>query len=111
MSFSLDASELVVSSSLWSSTTVMEGSSLTPVLAGFNVFTMLRNLRVVGAEGITGGSGADSAAAKQTWQQRVELSGSDLGVGLPVGAAAFASDSAIHSFGLLYLSKVAKQEL
>lgn len=113
LAFNLDPSELVVSSQLWSSQTVMEGSRLTPVLAGFDIFTTLRNRRTAGGEGHSSHADSAAAAAMQQRVQDVSLSGSDLGVGLPVGAAAYTSSSGIHSFGFLYLSRVnpAKQEL
>lgn len=88
----------------------MEGSRLTPVLAGFDLFTTSRHLWAAGGEGK---SLADQAAvaAMQQRPQNVSLAGNDLGVGLPVGAAAYTSGRGIHAFGLLYLSRVAKQEL
>jgi hypothetical protein len=103
---------MVVSSRLWSSTTVMEGSQLTPVLAGFDLFTVLRNLRVAGGEA-SSPSLADARAitAMQQRQQSASLAGGQLGVGLPVGAAAYTSESGIHAFGFLFLSRIVRQEL
>lgn len=113
LAFNLDPSELVVSSRLWSSKTVMEGSRLTPVLAGFDLFTTLRNLRTAGGQGHSSNGNQAAAAAMQQRVQDVSFSGSDLGVGLPVGAAAYTSSSGIHAFSFVFLARVhpAKQEL
>ena len=111
MSYSLDPSELAVSSSVWSSTTIMDGSRLTPVLGGFEIFTALRNLRVVGNKPSKGSASSEAAAALQQWMHNASLSGGQLGVGLPVGAAAYSSAGGIHAFGLLYLARLSKQEL
>jgi hypothetical protein len=111
LAFSFAPGDLVVSSRLWSSTTVMEGSRLTPVLTGFDLFTTSRHLWAAGAEGLSNLADQAAVAAMQQRPRIVPLSGSDLGVGLPVGAAAYTSGSGIHAFGLLYLSTVAKQEL
>lgn len=111
LAFSLGDSELVVSSTLWSSSTVMEGSRLTPVLGGFQVFTGYRNLRTAGNDATNTWMAGDALTALTKWSQNVSLSGNDLGVGLPVGAAAYVSGDGIQAFGFLYLARVAKQEL
>jgi hypothetical protein len=118
LAFSLQPSELVVSSRLWSSTTVLEGSRLTPVLAGFSLFTLLRNLHAAGGEARSlGPAGSAAMDAMQARLQNVSLSSNDLGVGLPVGAAAYTSGAGIHAFGFLYLRNLphmgsaARQEL
>ena len=111
LEFGFQPSELVVSSLLWSSMTVMEGSRLTPVLAGFDLFTSARVRRTAGGTYRRPLSHPAVFAAMQQRLQNVSLSGSDLGVGLPVGAVACASARGIHAFGFVYLAHVAKQEL
>lgn len=86
------------------------------VLAGFDLFTMFRNLRSAGDDATAAGLWAKmnspaAGSAMQQWQQTTSLSGDSLGVGLPVGAAAYVSEGGIHAFGFLFLSRVAKQEL
>jgi hypothetical protein len=112
LAFNLQPSELIVSSRLWLSTTVMEGSRLTPVLAGFNLFTTARNLRTAGMDASNQFiPSPEAASAMQQRPQSVSLLGGGLGVGLPVGAAAYTSTTGIHAFGFIYLSAAAKQEL
>lgn len=111
LEFNLDINELVVSSKLWSSMTVMEGSRLTPVLAGFDLFTSARKRRTAGGAHYKSLSHPAVINAMQHRLQNVSLSGNDLGVGLPVGAAAYTSASGIHAFGFVYLARVARQEL
>lgn len=89
---------------------------MSPVLAGFDLFTMFRNLRSAGDDATAAGLWAKmnspaAGAAMQQWHQTTSLSGNSLGVGLPVGAAAYASEGGIHAFGFLFLSRVARQEL
>lgn len=114
MTFNFAANELVVSSNFWSSSSIMDGSRLTPVLAGFSVFTNDRNSYSAG--GTTNwekfGAGSDKVGeALSNWEQHAALGGRELGVGLPVGAAAYVSDAGIHAFGLIYLGQALKQEL
>lgn len=85
LEFNLDINELVVSSKLWSSMTVMEGSRLTPVLAGFDLFTSARKRRTAGGAHYKSLSHPAVINAMQHRLQNVSLSGNDLGVGLPVG--------------------------
>jgi hypothetical protein len=114
MTFKFAANELVVTSNLWSSSSVMDGSRLTPLLAGFKVFTGDRNSYSAG--GSTNwtrfGSGSEKVGeALSNWEQHTALAGKQLGVGLPVGAAAYVSEAGIHAFGFIYLSQALKQEL
>lgn len=114
MTFKLDPDELVVNTNLWSSSSVMDSHWLTPVLAGFSIFTTDRSSWSAGgtANWNTFGSGSTKVGeALSNWVQHTSLSGRNLGVGLPVGAAAYVSDAGIHSFGLVYLSRALKQEL
>lgn len=121
-SFTLEPSELITSSRLWTSLAVMDGTRLSPVLGGFSLFTSIRRSLLVGKD--TGWAAAAAAgaadpragpvgAARMHYRPLVALSGDKegLGTGLPVGAAAYTSSGGIHAFGLLFLSKVAKQEL
>jgi hypothetical protein len=90
----------------------MDGSRLTPVLAGFNLFTTSRNLRTAGLDASSQFMPSPEAtSAMQQRPQSVSLLGGGLGVGLPVGAAAYTSASGLHAFGFVYLSAAAKQEL
>ncbi|WIA31059.1 hypothetical protein OEZ86_001089 [Tetradesmus obliquus] len=114
MTFNFAANELVVSSNFWSSSSIMDGPRLTPVLAGFSVFTNDRNSYSAG--GTTNwdkfGAGSEKVGeALSNWEQHTALGGRELGVGLPVGAAAYVSDAGIHAFGLIYLGQALKQEL
>eukprot|EP00879_Flechtneria_rotunda_P013498 GHRR01014093.1.p1 GENE.GHRR01014093.1~~GHRR01014093.1.p1 ORF type:complete len:350 (+),score=100.89 GHRR01014093.1:875-1924(+) len=113
MTFKMNPNELVIGTNLWSSSSVMDGTYLTPMLAGFSIFTTSKNTWQAG--GMTDWEGkmgtAKIGAALSNWDQHLALSGTNLGVGLPVGAAAYTGDSGIHAFGLLFLSGVVKQEL
>eukprot|EP00878_Enallax_costatus_P029822 GHUV01032381.1.p1 GENE.GHUV01032381.1~~GHUV01032381.1.p1 ORF type:complete len:258 (+),score=55.74 GHUV01032381.1:66-776(+) len=113
MTFKLDPNELVIGTNLWSSSSVMDGTSLTPLLAGFSVYTSTRSSFTAG--GMTNWDGKlgseQIGQALSSWSQHMSLSGRELGVGLPVGAAAYTSDSGIHAFGIVYLARVNKQEL
>jgi hypothetical protein len=114
ITFKFAANELVVTSNLWSSSSVMDGSRLTPLLAGFSVFTGDRNSYSAG--GATNwdkfGTGSQKVGeALSNWEQHTALAGKELGVGLPVGAAAYVSDAGIHSLGFVYLAQAVKQEL
>lgn len=114
MTFRLNSNELVVSTNMWSSSSMMDSHRLTPVLAGFRLFTSDRNSWTAG--GTTNwaalGKGSEKVgAALSNWEQSLHLSQKDLGVGLPVGAAAYVSAEGIHSFGLVYISRALKQEL
>jgi hypothetical protein len=114
MTFTFAANELVVTSNAWSSSSVMDASRLSPVLAGFSVFTDDRNSYSAGGATIWDkfGAGSDKVGeALSNWQQHAALAGKQLGVGLPVGAAAYVSDAGIHAFGLIYLAQALKQEL
>lgn len=105
MTFSLDPNELVVGADMWSSSSVMDGSALTPLLAGFTLYTSDRNAWSAGGttnwEGQLGN--ARVGAALSSWEQHVSVAGRELGVGLPVGAAAYSSDAGVHAFGLIFL--------
>lgn len=114
--FSLESAELIVGMQMWTSISVIDGSFLTPVLAGFSVLTSLNNNRVVGAQSAwAAASEVDPrdpvGAARQHWQQSALLEGDGVGVGLPVGAAAYSSSAGIHAFGLLLLGRVPQTEL
>lgn len=112
--FKFAANELVVTSNLWSSSSVMDGSRLTPLLAGFSVFTGDRNSYSAGGSTNWDRFGAGSekvGEALSNWQQHTALTGGELGVGLPVGAAAQVSEAGIHAFGFIYLAQAVKQEL
>jgi hypothetical protein len=114
VTFKFSANELVVTSNFWSSSSVMDGSQLTPLLAGFRVFTGDRNSYSAG--GSTNwdeiGTGSEKVGeALSNWEQYTALAGKQLGVGLPVGAAAYVSDAGIHAFGFIYLAQALKQEL
>jgi hypothetical protein len=114
MTFKFAANELVVTSKLWSSSSVMDGSRLTPLLAGFSVFTGDRNNYSAGGSTNWDKVGAGSeevGEALSNWEQHTALAGKQLGVGLPVGAAAYVSEAGIHAFGFIYLSQALKQEL
>ncbi|KAF8068225.1 hypothetical protein HT031_001911 [Scenedesmus sp. PABB004] len=98
--FRLGAGELVVALNLWSSTAAMDGAALTPLLGGFSLFTSRR------AAWAVGGAPEPPGAA------RLALSGAALGVGLPVGVAAWVSEGGVHALGLIFLTHAAgKQEL
>lgn len=84
---------------------------MTPVLAGFDLFTSARMRRTAGGVNRQSAAHPAAVAAMQHRLQNVSLSGSDLGVGLPVGAAAYTSAGGIQALGFIYLAPVAKQEL
>eukprot|EP00775_Hariotina_reticulata_P002364 gene2364-2669_t len=113
MTFKMDPNELVVGEKLWSSSSVMEGSYLTPLLAGFTLYTSDKNTWTAGGttswEGKMGNEKIGQALS--SWSQHTSVSGKALGVGLPVGAAAYSSEAGIHAFGIIYLARVLKQEL
>lgn len=113
MTFKVEPNELVVGTNMWSSSSVMDGTHLTPLLAGFSIYTSSKSSWTAG--GMTNWDGKMGSAqigqALSSWPQHVALSGKELGVGLPVGAAAYTSDSGIHAFGVIYLARAVKQEL
>lgn len=113
MTFKMEPNELVVGTNMWSSSSVMDGTHLTPLLAGFSIYTSSKSSWTAG--GMTNWDGKMGSAqigqALSSWPQHVALSGKELGVGLPVGAAAYTSDSGIHAFGVIYLARAVKQEL
>lgn len=93
---------------------MMDSHRLTPVLAGFSLFSSDRSCCTAGGttNWATFGRFNDKVgAAVSNWKQSLHLSQKDLGVGLPVGAAAYISDEGIHAFGFTYISRALKQEL
>jgi hypothetical protein len=109
----LAGDELIVSLRLWSSRDVMD-DTLSPLLSGLSMFTSSRREWAVGEvlpEAAGPSSSSPGPAGSNAWQQRLDLSGAALGTGMPVGVAAYSSTAGVHSLGLIFLSRAARQEL